>query len=165
MHECKQVENLRLLEDKQHLLFKTVKENESYQVQVDNLKQELDTVRHYLNEEVAQYKSLIMDHQKTIADLREAVHSKEQVTTQLESKVRDLTYEIKTILQIAEGPRATISDTPLASPFAKESSPAVWENENREIHSFQDALMLLKKSLDSAQRMSGASHFFKKPAI
>jgi UPF0242 C-terminal PAS-like domain/Uncharacterised protein family (UPF0242) N-terminus len=159
-HERKHLESSRLLEDKQQLILKTVKDNERYQMHVENLKQELDTVKSYLNEQLTHYKSLLQDHQKTIADLRDTLQSKQQVTMQLESKVRDLSYEIKTILQIAEGPQEITSDKPsYATP--KELPPEIRESESDHIQTFEEALMLLKRCLDSAQRMPGASHFAK----
>src|SRR5262249_44441707 len=102
----------KIIEEKQQLLAKAQKENERHQHHVDSLKQEVDTVKNYFNDQLTDYKNLLTEHQKTIADLREALQSKQQVTMQLESKVRDLSYEIKTILQIAEGPQEPTKEPP-----------------------------------------------------
>lgn len=160
MHEQKQLANAKLLEDKQQLIAKMTKDNEHYQQQAENLKEEIDAIKNYLNEQVTHYKNLLSDHQKTITELRDAVQAKQQVTMQLESKVRDLSYEIKTILQIAEGPQESVI-SPRPPSFHTERYTEAKSNENGHIQTFEEALMLLKRSLDSAQRMPGASHFTK----
>ena len=150
----------KIIEEKQQLLAMAQKENERYQHHVDSLKQELDTVKNYFNDQLTDYKNLLTDHQKTIADLREALQSKQQVTMQLESKVRDLSYEIKTILQIAEGPQEPAKEPPSLT-LSKEKPIDLHVRNDDHIHTFEEALMLLKRCVDSAQRMPGASHFAK----
>ena len=53
-------------------------------------------------DELETQKKLLEDSQKTIAEQREGIDKKLQQIAQLESKVSDLTYEIKTLIQLAE---------------------------------------------------------------
>jgi len=164
----RQIECDKELEERRQINAKITKENERYQHHIETLKQELEGVKNLLNEQLAHYKNLLNDHQKTISELRDALQSKQQVTMQLESKVRDLSYEIKTILQIAEGPQEKSSDKqfnpstrePSLNHTVKESSSEERESSGQ-IQTFEEALMLLKRCLDSAQRIPGASHFVK----
>lgn len=141
------------INEKQHFLSNSLEESERHKALSESLKQEIDTLKSCLNEQREHFKGALEERQQTIAELRDALQAKQQVASQLESKVRDLSYEIKTILQIAEGPREKQSEF-IAEPVHK-------EEHSPHVHSFEEALMLLKRSLDSAQRIAGSSHFAK----
>jgi hypothetical protein len=164
-YEKKQIELSKELEQYKQVNITISNENKDFHYHIETLKQELESVKNYLNEQVAYYNNLLNDHQRTILELRETLQSKQQVTMQLESKVRDLSYEIKTILQIAEGPQnmpsekkinLTVLETSVNSQFKEREI----EESKGQIHTFEEALMVLKRSLDAAQRISGY-HFLK----
>lgn len=148
------------LEEKKQQMIKLSIEKESFQHQMDKLIEEMESIKSYCNQQVEEYKILLADHQKTIIDLRDALQAKHHVTMQLESKVRDLSYEIKTILKIAEGPQEVIQEAlPIYS--QNEEVMTAYEQENGQIQTFEEALMLLKRSVDSVQRMPGPPHLTK----
>lgn len=100
--------------------------------------------------------------EQTIAELRASEDRKQQRISNLESKVRDLSYEIKTLLQLTE-----IPDT---EPIEPKKTPSLEETtrpyrvqpptKNQELSSkAPDATAQLKRCIDIAQKMTGASHY------
>jgi hypothetical protein len=66
------------------------------------LQREFTQFKESLEEKLEQNHIFLHEHQQTILEQRQAIELKQQSIQLLEDKVRDLTYEIKTLLHLAE---------------------------------------------------------------
>lgn len=111
----------------------------------------------------------IRDLQGIIAEHRAMIEKRQQQIVQLETKVGDLTYEIKTLLKLAEAHSSTLESKPLEDttfpppqPFqpslsVSEETPQI--SSNKQIQSSEEASIQLKRCLDTAQKMTGSYRF------
>lgn len=101
---------------------------------------------------------------QTIQQQREAIEAKQLLSSQLEGKVRDLTYEIKTLLHLAEKAES-IADKKVSETSVHHESLQLSQRveasaqAERRVESDVDAICFLKGSVESAQRITGANHF------
>jgi PAS domain-containing protein len=78
------------------------KENERLIRELEQMRKEFDLFRESTEEKLEQNHIFLREYQQTINEQRGVVEAKQLIVEQLEGKVRDLTYEIKTLLQLAE---------------------------------------------------------------
>lgn len=144
-----------------------MKQNESLQEQIEKIKVESEglhantqAIQEQLEEQkraavkqLQQQQTQIRELQGTIADQKSLLEKKQQQISQLDTKVNDLTYEIKTLLQLAEAHTSILNSEP-KEPATQES----YSNE-RQIQNEDDASSQLKHCVDIAQKMTGSSHF------
>ncbi|MCH9608460.1 MAG: hypothetical protein S4CHLAM45_10360 [Chlamydiales bacterium] len=103
----------------------------------------------YKGEVVGQLKhkdSLLADYQHTITEQRAIIEKKQLYITKLEGKVRDLMYEIRSLLQIEDPLLEQI-------PIAKEEEPVPTSGKKVYDHAMQ-----LSRYLDMAEEFTGADH-------
>lgn len=93
--------------------------------------------------------------EQTNNDLRSSQERKQQRITQLETKVRDLSYEIKTLLQLTEIPESPPS--PTLQEYAPRSDSK--RPQDKQVQSYEEASAQLKRCIDIAQKITGASHY------
>lgn len=132
--------------------------------EIDHLKQENESLHKQVQSAVARYRelqdsqnSILQEHQSTIADLRNDLAQRQQMGDQLEGKVRDLSYEIKTLLRLAERPIQ-------GEQKSEAVSVAVMETESdAPVQTREEAHIQLKRSLDIAQRVTGAGYLTNSP--
>ena len=147
------------------------RDKELSQKQYEQLSNDYQRDKIALQDQLEQHKSFIHELQDTIDQQRSTIEKKQQQISQLETKVGDLTYEIKTLLHLAE--------STTGSNFDKEPSKGSWMDlptksealafpsdeedslhyPNAQTHSCDDAMMQLKRCLDIAQKMTGSAHF------
>ena len=159
-------ESQKELEAKSEEAARYSKEKERHRQHAEALQQELAHAKNTLNDQIEHYRMLLGEHQQTIADQRQDLQAKQQLSAHLESKVRDLSYEIKTILQIAERPQELPLENKPAPPMLHlDEEPPTQDrtasDPDSQVQTFEEALMVLKRTLDMAQRITGASHFGK----
>ena len=122
--------------------------------------------------EIKEREALLHEYQNTIAEQRGLISKRQSQVEHLEGKVRDLGYEVKTLLQINEGAKARAKQAtvqvehPVIHAFdggnAVETAP---EQDLKEmplssedgVHTPYDAAVMLQKCIDTAERLSGAS--------
>ncbi|WP_155117382.1 hypothetical protein [Neochlamydia sp. EPS4] len=116
-----------------------------------------------------QQKLLLVDSQKTITEQRECIDKKLQQIAQLEIKVSDLTYEIKTLIQLAEIENQSM---PIYSSLPLEQAGSIYpplsdifEEEisclpEKKVRNSIQANIQLKRCIDIAQKITGASHYY-----
>src|SRR5690606_434777 len=114
-------------------------------------------------------KLLLVDSQKTITEQRECIDKKLQQIAQLEIKVSDLTYEIKTLIQLAEIENQSM---PIYSSLPLEQAGSIYpplsdifEEEisclpEKKVRNSMQANIQLKRCIDIAQKITGASHYY-----
>ncbi|CDZ79788.1 hypothetical protein BN1013_00286 [Candidatus Rubidus massiliensis] len=131
------------------------KEKEMIAEQIKEHKKEIEAV---LEEKEKKFQESIL----SINDLRATIEKKQNYINQLESKVRDLNYEIKTLLKLAD---LGIKD--LEEP-KKESVQPTLINENiasglplnQQVKSWEDASIQLKRCMELAQKQSSSNQFY-----
>lgn len=149
-------------------------EREQLQIQFDTLTHELTQLKESTEEKLEQNQIFLHEYQQTINEQRHVIEAKQQHTQQLEDKVRDLTYEIKTLLHLAE--KTQINEQP--SYMMKQESPAKMSlgdgalmpanGSDQPLEGESEASHQLRRCLDIAQKMTGASHYnrqAKKPEL
>ncbi len=99
----------------------------------------------------------ILQLQEAIAEQKALIEKKQQQTGLLESKVGDLTYEIKTLLQLAEAQTTSIYNEPLTPAMSTFMPEFLYEEiqappPERQIRSNDEASLQLKRCLDIAQK-------------
>lgn len=147
-------------------------ENQAYlqaQIEKDQLQQHLNRVQEELvqlkestAEKLEQNQIFLHEHQQTITEQRQVIEAKQQHIQQLEDKVRDLTYEIKTLLHLAE--KTQINEIPkqqelFSKPNLPETASLGSPIVERPINGEDEATYQLRRCIDIAQKMTGASHY------
>lgn len=133
--------------------------------ELEQLKQENEALHKQLQSAVARYRELqesqsavIQEHQQKIAELRDDLAQRQQMGDQLEGKVRDLSYELKTLLRLAEKPiHGDQKVEPISVALAEE------EALSHPVQTHEEARVQLKRSLDIAQRVTGAGYLTSSP--
>lgn len=128
---------------------------------------ELEACRSSAHEEMKQQQQFIRSLQQNLAEQKSIMEKKQQQIGQLESKVSDLTYEIKTLLQIAESHanapiEAEKIETP--SPYISEANSGDEEDamsmqNEKQICTPEEASLQLRRCLDIAQKITGSNRF------
>jgi hypothetical protein len=154
------------LKQKREQLDLVTTEMKGQETDQDSLKHELAAYKALVEERELQSKLLLKDCQQTIQEQWESLEAKQQMIVQLEGKVRDLTYEIRTLLQLAEKAESIAQKTVSEGPAPTESLRALESNGSacahageRPVVSDVDALARLKACVGAAQKITGTSHF------
>lgn len=148
---------------KEEILYLTLEIDKNL-AQYETLFKEFSCYKVEAKEQFEQQHKLINELKETIAEQRAVIEKKQSLISQLENKVSDLTYEIKTLLHLAES-MPTISRNPQSEQLMLYETPATYSVETTEsepqqsINSPSDASIQLKRCLDIAQKMTGSSHF------
>lgn len=140
----------------QEHLHQLTEEKERAEKQTETLSHEFARFKEEMHEHQNEYRTSLLEHQNTIAEQREALDRKQQQIQQFETKIRDLNYEIKTLLQLAERADEELIKAPLQRAL---DLPVDFEAEEEEIHTWEAALSQLKQCVDVAQRIVGGSPF------
>lgn len=142
-------------------------EKEHYLIELENLDKEFESYKHSSEEAIESERGQLEDALKTIAELRQSIDNKQRQNEKLDQKIKDLTYEIKTLLQIADMSSSNESDTEgsTISEAASEYQVNIHEEENtseNDTQQLQDpnaAKAQLKRCVDIAQKITGSQHF------
>ena len=99
--------------------------------------------------------SLINEYQRTISEQRMIIEKKQRYITQLEGKVRDLMYEIRSLLQLEEPSRET--KLPLLDPSKQEMIDYYLPTSNQE-NTVYDLSLQLQRYIEKTENLTGANH-------
>lgn len=128
--------------------------------------QELEHTRQMARQELEKQQSHIRELQEVIADQKATNEKKQQQMLQLETKVSDLTCEIKTLLHFAEGDnQSLLSPTQEPPPDDRSFFSTKTETHFESPHPInstktaQEASKQLKQCLDIAQKIKGSQRF------
>ena len=116
----------------------------------------------------------LKDYQQTIREQRSIIDQKQQYISKLEIKIQDLTYEVKTLLQLGDlNPHHTADRTeplsgkhPVLDVFQQPQHETQIEemvstlpvSSDKTISTHYDAAVQLQKCVDIAKKLTGASH-------
>lgn len=151
-------------------------ERNKFQHEAENLLQDFQAYKHISEQTLETEKTHSVEYQETISEQRSIIEQKQQQIEQLDHKIRDLTYEIKTLLQLADMEHHTTSmpthektDSSRgfsvhknAKNFLVDLNQEVSEEpeiSNPKICSSEDAKIQLKRCIDIAQKITGSHHF------
>jgi hypothetical protein len=90
------------LHREQRILEALKREKEKFEVQAMQFQHMLDSQKESSNEDLQGKETLIEEYQLTITDQRTVIEKKQQLITQLEVEIRDLRYELKTLVDISD---------------------------------------------------------------
>lgn len=135
----------------------------------EKLTADIETARKTARQQLESQQNHIRKLQEAIADQKAISEKKQQQVVQLETKVADLTYEIKTLLQFAESRSSSLLSTEASEPHTLEKKKPVSEKSEiyLEQHAYSenhaktglDSLLQLKYFLDIAQKIKGSQRF------
>lgn len=164
-------EELAALKDEAEIktkeLHSLTEENKQLILKVHQTTQDFADYKLFSEEQLKQKNIQLANFQQAIEDQRTEVEKRQEHISQLDTKIHDLSYEIKTLLHLHE------TDTSATLPsFLKMDHPAKplamppeeeWENEEiafeSQIHNPNEALLLLKKCINIAQKLTGANYY------
>lgn len=137
--------------------------------QVDRFAVEKDDYQKSIQYELEKQKKLLADSQKTISEQREGIDKKLQQIAHLESKVSDLTYEIKTLIQLAEIENQSMAGLSIHQNISNDAlSTSLGHIElddeitclpEKQVKNATQGAMQLKRCIDIAQKITGANHY------
>jgi len=142
----------------------------NFDQQVADIYHELNTYKSNSEEELRRKTVLLSEYQETINQQRDVIKKKQEQISELESKVRDLNYEVKTLLQLADlGNKNTRSTSDKGTAmqaaahsyqvdmFEEDESQA--SNTHIAVKTPDEASLQLKRCIDIAQKITGANRF------
>lgn len=140
--------------------------NEKAQEETQQILSEFEQHRNVSLDQLAQQQHLIRELQDIVAEQKNSLEKRQQQVGQLETKVGDLTYEIKTLLKLAEthtslSDKEPIKETPPIPPIAtraKLEEPIHYQTE-KHIRTPDEASIQLKRCLDISQKITGSYRF------
>lgn len=152
-------------------------EKERERVEKDQKEEELAGAQRLFEEKLEEEKIRNIGLQETVSDLKARLEVRQEEIDKLGGKIRDLTYEIKTLLQIAD--MSIISEVkdkkekeedlfrnhPLTSPMLHKSDTAEKLQQDvfiapESVKNLEDAKKQLRRCLDIAQKITG-SHYIR----
>lgn len=152
--------------EKQELISQFQQDQESLEKQLKIVVNGSDEQQKELISRIENQDKFLIQSQKTISELREDMDKKLQQIASLETKVSDLTYEIKTLIQLAEIENQTMpiyangpldfSQTPS---FDFDEEPLCLPE--KQVKNDEQAAIQLKRCIDIAQKITGASYYNK----
>jgi len=157
---------LKLEEINQHAL-----QYDDQQKQYNLLANDFEQFKLLSEEKIEQEKRQNNETHETISQLRSTVDQKQMQIEKLETKIHDLTYEIKTLLQIADmitptqptekeniGSSVNESAHDYQLPL-EELQSEIDENSPIQVNCTDEAKTQLKRCVDIAQKITGSQHF------
>jgi len=153
-------------------LRRAVQENEHYQRECEQLKKEYSLYKEQAEETLESEKIRINEYQETISELRAVIESKQESIDALETKIGDLKYEIKTLLQLADmtaslsfGDRESVNEEESIHEQAYEYQVPLPEQQEPQIFggkhlaTAEEAGRQLKRCIDIAQKITHSPRF------
>lgn len=145
--------------DKDFALQTLSQEQETYQLKILSLSKEFANYKNQNEQQIEQQNSVISECQKTISELRMSIDKHLQHIANLETKERDLHYEIKALLQyttIDNIPEQT-EEPKKAVPTSSKKAEALFMSASN-VNSPQSASLQLKRCIDIAMKITGSHH-------
>ncbi len=174
--EKSQSEQIRLEEEiqsKNQEIEHLAKENQSLVAKAQQTTQDYADYKLFSEEQLKQKQLQINLLQQMIEDQRGEMEKRQDQIYQLDTKVHDLSYEIKTLLYLHETESAPVKKeetfkTKISGPFLEDLDdypmqaafmPSNHSNSDQWIRSAPEANILLKKCITMAQKLTGANYY------
>ncbi len=141
------------IEQKNGEIQSLIESHRQYEQEIQHAMETLNEEKEQIRSQMSHKEDLFDTTEQTVADLRATIEKKQLRIAELEGKVRDLSYEIKTLLKLAEGGEEI-------APLEVESPPPPVEPAySVEPHSDDEAFSQLERCLNTAQKMTGGNHY------
>lgn len=128
---------------------KIMEEKELFYEKCNKLQEDLEIYKKFSDEQLEYKDQLLNDSKKMIADLRLEIEKKQGHCTVLEGKIRDLGFEIKSLLQLVD--LDTERDVKETKPLIKEGFISMQSEETPS----------LKKIIENSQNLTGTHSFWR----
>ncbi len=142
----------------------TQEEMARFQRLYEDLDNEKILFKESLEEQLEEKSKIVAENEQELNILRQNLESTLKKNEELEIKVNDLSYEIKTLLQLS-----SLDETFKEDPFETHSHPELQNHLKTEasevlvpmkmIRNPEEASLQLKRCLDIAQKITGANHY------
>lgn len=148
--------------------------NGQYKQQLDKAQREFEEYRQSSDALLTSARGELTEARQANDHLRGQLEEKERLVTELESKNRDLSYEVKTLLELEDkesasafqgNPAAAHPFHPVISTFSNEDDLSAVATEGiksasseRKVRTSYDAVLELQRCIDQARNMKGAAH-------
>jgi len=157
------------IEEKNKRIEELICERDKVVRRSEDAENEIVTVKTESEDQASKQASLLSEYQQTITEQREVIEKKHGHITILEAKVRDLNYEVRTLLQIGDAEDASCDGChEVPHPVLDVFQPKDYNynevyntlpiSSDNEIHTPYDASVLLNKCITIAENLTGASH-------
>lgn len=145
------------------------KAKDSLEKKIIDLAQDYGTFQETAKEQQEQTRQLLLEHQRTINEQRETLEKKQQQIAQLEGQIRDLNYEIKTLMEVEERQSIIRFPADRYRPKEYDYAPAAVEDDEAlppppHVNSLEEASQQLKRCLDIAQKITGGQYMHNRPS-
>lgn len=161
--QVKQKELVEELNLKNEAIHKLEKEKQLFETRIDDVHRALSASQAEADEEVRRKSVLLSEYQETINQQREVIQKKQEQIAELENKVRDLNYEVKTLLQLTEvekpAKKSRESEQKPPENTLPEDNAVAPSSANHLVKSPEEASVQLKRCIDIAQKMAGVNRF------
>ncbi|MFI0435886.1 MAG: hypothetical protein ACH350_09230 [Parachlamydiaceae bacterium] len=180
-HQSQEEELQNLLESKQEELRKKEEENKYLQMKAEQIAQDFSDYKIFSEEQLKQKQIQWTLMQQLLEDQKNEMEKRQDQIHQLDTKVHDLSYEIKTLLYLNEGEVSRQKphvfsykkERQQVSYKVKDNQKAGLDQENfsevklveevdthgRVVQTFEEAADLLKKCIQLAQKLTGANYY------
>lgn len=170
-----QEELTQIISIKNQELQKQIEENKQLEIKVQKIAQDFDDYKLFSEEQLKQKQLQLNSLQQTLEDQRAEVEKRQEQIYQLDTKVHDLSYEIKTLLHLhqeevtpkkstimmtEEMPRFAFHGIP-TEPLGQVKAPYLENPLDQEsvVQTPGEAAILLKKCINIAQKLTGANYY------
>ena len=161
--QIKQKELVEELNTKNEVIHKLENEKQLFETRIEDVYRELNSSQSESEEDLRRKTVLLSEYQETINQQREVIQKKQEQITELENKVRDLNYEVKTLLQLAEVEKPPKKNREYDSQQSESKANDEIKNStvsyNHLVKTPEEASSQLKRCIDIAQKMTGANRF------
>ncbi len=140
-------------------LQKLDQEKAQFEHKIEDIRHEFNSHRAESDEELRRKTTLLSEYQETINQQRNVIRKKQEQVSELESKVRDLNYEVKTLLQLAEIGNMKENKSSPSTPKEKPIETHNEDSSNRLVITEKQASGHLNKCIDIAQKITLSSRF------
>lgn len=166
----KQEEMAKIVELKEAALEKQIEEIKELQLSAQQIMQEFSDYKVFSEEQLKQKQLQFVNLQKVTEEQRAEMDKRQDQIHQLDTKVHDLSYEIKTLLYLHEeetnqvkegkagldkGKESNIHKEPFFHHFDEEGG----NDEQQVVCKHTDAAWLMKKCIGTAQKLTGANYY------
>lgn len=161
----------KLLEVKKHELENKIEENNQLKIKASQTAQDFADYKLFSEEQLKQKNLQLLTLQQMVEEQKTEMEKRQEQIYQLDTKVHDLSYEIKTLLYLNDEesfhkPASTVKEEKtLYSVFNDESYEESSDSHKNEtllenpIQTSADATALLKKCINIAQKITGANYY------
>jgi|GEM_PF-1875468 len=122
------------------------------------LEEDLRGVQAQSSEKLRHKEVLITDYQQTIQEQRRVIEKKQHYIGRLESKVKDLMYEVRSLLQLEEPPSDPNIEVDVSLEDEKTLTDFYLPTEEKQVSKPFDIATQLERYLDEAQKFTGVDH-------